>query len=860
MILDNLLPQVARPGRYCGNEFNVTRKDWQSVSLRLALIFPDLYEIGMSHQGLQILYHLVNSRPEFLAERAYAPASDLESLLRARGQQLFSLESRRPLSEFDVLGITLPYELCYTNILTILDLAGLPLLAAERDERHPLVLGGGPCGFHPEPLADFFDAILLGDGEEAILEIAEILAELKQNRVGRSEVLQRLAGIEGVYVPALFVPGYDNHGRFISMTGLDGGQVRPVRRRVLADLETTAYHAPLVPVTKIVHDRLGLEIARGCTRGCRFCQAGMIYRPVRERTPARIMELAEKGISDSGFDEMALLSLSTGDYSCLSDLLVSLMNRFAGERVSVSMPSMRVGTLTPEIMTQIKRVRKTGFTLAPEAGTDRLRRVINKGITETDLLETSRAAFDLGWKLLKFYFMFGLPTETEEDLAAIPNLVGRALATGGGGGGRKINVSVATFVPKPHTPFQRVRQLGIDEGWSRIDFLKQSLRGRHFQLKWHDPRMSFLEGVFSRGDRRLAPVIVEAWRRGARLDAWNEHFRLETWREAAAAVGVELDDYLRQREVDEPLPWEHLDCGVAPEFMELEAERALTEEYTPDCRYHGCQKCGLCDFREIYPRVGRAGKFPVVASATPEIERSGEGRFCYRLEYSRTGNTRLLGHLEVIQLFYRALRRTGLPVNYSQGFNPTPRVTFSPALPLGTESLAEYLIIDLAEPLGATEVIRDAFNRYLPAGFKVNRIQLDSGRVELSVLTCYHIDTGLPVDWERLAAFMAVDRYEIAVTRKGKKRSVEARSLVRNLALIAGGQLELQLLATVSQPGLKPAELVRELLGLDSEQTIALRIVKMWCREEPETESREPEASHLDPGEKFKPVEPDPDN
>jgi radical SAM family uncharacterized protein/radical SAM-linked protein len=840
--LDKILPRVARPGRYCGSEFNVVRKDWHQAQLRLALVFPDLYEIGMSHQGHQILYHLLNARPEFLAERAYAPAPDLEARLREHGQPLFSLESRQPLGAFDVIGLTLPYELCYTNILTILDLAGLPLSAAERDERHPLVLGGGPCAFHPEPVADFFDAILLGDGEEAILEIAGVLAQTKKERVGRAVVLERLAVIDGVYVPGHFVPRYDVSGRFLGMSGRAGGPAPPsVRRRILADLETTPYQAPLVPLTKIVHDRLGLEIARGCTRGCRFCQAGMIYRPVRERTPARIMELAEKGIGDSGFDELALLSLSSGDYSCISDLLVALMNRFAGERVSVSLPSMRVGTLTPEIMTQIKRVRKTGFTLAPEAGTDRLRRVINKGITEIDLLDTSRAAFAMGWKLLKFYFMFGLPTETQEDLAAIPALVGRALATGGGGGGRKINVSAATFVPKPHTPFQRLRQLSIDEGWTRIDFLKQALRGRHFQLKWHDPRQSFLEGVMSRGDRRLAPVIVEAWRRGARLDAWNEHFRLETWREAAAALGVGLDDYLRLREPNEPLPWEHLDCGVSPEFIELEAERALVEEYTPDCRYHGCQKCGLCDFREIRPRVCRPGEFPIPGTGPAPAAPAGSGaRFCYRLEYSRTGNTRLLGHLEVIQLFYRALRRTGLPVNYSQGFNPSPRITFSPALPLGTESLAEYLILEMAKPLGDPEAVRSDFNRYLPPGFEVKRVQLDPGRVEQKVLTCYHVDPGIPVARERLAAFLAAARFEVKVIRKGRERVVETRGLVRRLELTAAGVLAVELLSAPSQPVLKPSELVRAILGLGQEEAAGLRVIKMWYREVVEDNEQTP--------------------
>lgn len=839
MILDELLPLVARPSRYSGSEFNLTRKEWGRAELRLALIFPDLYEIGMSHQGLQILYHLVNDHPGFLAERAYVPAPDLEALLRSRGDNLFSLESRRPLADFDVLGITLPYELCYSNILTILDLAGLPLRSRDRDESHPLVLGGGPCAFHPEPVADFFDAILLGDGEEAIVEIAGLLAGLKREGAGRAEVLTRLAEVEGVYVPGLFRPRYDEAGRFLGVGGVNGSPARPVRRRVLADLDSSPYHPPLVPVTRIVHDRLGVEIARGCTRGCRFCQAGMIYRPVRERTPARIMELAERGIADSGFDELALLSLSTGDYSCLSGLMVELMNRFAKERVSVSMPSMRVGTLTPEIMTQIRRVRKTGFTLAPEAGTDRLRRVINKGITEEDLLTASRSAFELGWKLLKFYFMFGLPTETDEDLAAIPALVGRAFATVSNRPGRQINVSVATFVPKPHTPFQRVRQLGIDEGNARIDYLKKSLRGKHFQLKWGDPRQSYLEGVMSRGDRRLSEVIEKAWRLGARLDAWNEHFHLETWRQAARECGVDLDQYLRERGRHEPLPWEHLDCGVAAEFIEAEAERALAELYTPDCRNHGCQKCGLCDFKTVRPLVCRSDELLPSNEVTgepeqPDLKDGTAPRYYYRLTYSRTGPTRFLGHLEVLQVFFRVLRRVGLSICYSQGFNPSPRVTFSPALPLGTESLAEYLIVEVTAPLVDPEAIRTAFNRQLPEGFEVRALAVDSGRVEQRVLTCYHVQNGIPVAPEALANFLAAEAYEVKVRRKGLVRLVAARELVRNLTVTAEGGVELQLLSAPSQPVLKPVELVGAVLGLDEAQAACLRVTKMWWREEPD--------------------------
>jgi len=717
----DFLAVVEKPSRYLGTEVNAVRKDPASVRLRVALAFPDLYEIGTSHFGMQILYHVLNCEPWIAAERVYAPAADLEARLRERGERLGSLESRTPLERFDWVGVSLLYELNYTNLLAILELGGIPLYGAERECRHPFVLAGGPATCNPEPVAPFFDAMVVGDGEEVVLELARAwLAWKEEGAEDRGALLERWSRIEGVYVPSFYRARWDEAG-FQHLEPGRPGAPPAIRRAILPDLDRAAFpDRPIVPFGKPVHDRLRLEVARGCTRGCRFCQAGMIYRPVRERAPERVLALAERALAATGYEDLSLLSLSTGDYGCLVPLLERLVARHGGERVAISLPSLRAGALSPVLMELIRSVRKTGFTIAPEAGSQRLRDVINKNIDTEEIFSAVREAFGAGWQLLKLYFMVGLPTETEADRRELVDLV-RALAALKGPGGRKgrLNVSLAVFIPKPHTPFQWAAQLGLEESRAVLGALRERLSVRGVEVKWQNPEMSFLEGVFARGDRRLAEVLVSAFRKGCRLDGWGDRLRLDLWRQAFAACGVDPGFYTtRPRLRGEPFPWDRIDVRVCRDHLWAEWEKALRGEKTPDCRTGACHGCGCCDFVAVRPVV-HAALPGAAAAAAPRPRTAAPAPPPVQVFYSRTGPARFFGHLELVHIIHRALRRAGIPLRFSEGYHPKPRVAFEDPLPTGTESEEESFVVRLAADLAPEEIVR-RLNAELPEGLHVH--------------------------------------------------------------------------------------------------------------------------------------------
>ena len=822
--MKELLPLVSKPVRYLGREINSIRKDPSEVRLKFCFAFPDVYEVGMSHLGIQILYHILNSKNGVTCERVFAPWVDMEKVLRGKGIPLSSLESSTPLHQFDILGFSLQYELCFTNVLNMLDLSNIPLFSRDRDERFPLIIAGGPTAFNPEPVADFFDAIVIGDGEEAVLEICDVALQWKESRGKKDDLLKSLSGLNGVYVPGL-------------------SQGHKIRKRIVSDLNRTPFPTcPIVPYMKVVHDRLNVEIARGCKRGCRFCEAGFIYRPYRERGPEAIQEILNASLKRTGYEEISLLSLSAGDYSSIGPLLSNLMDRFESKRVAVSFPSLRIESIVGHLAGEVKRVRKTGFTIAPEAATERLRKVINKELDEAILFQGVSELFSMGWKNLKLYFMIGLPTEKEEDVRGIIDLSRRILSWGE----RQrihpqISVSVSTFVPKPHTPFQWEPQISLETMKERLHFLKENLKRKNLRLKWQDPHLSLLEGVFSMGDRNLSRVLVEAHRLGCRFDGWSDQFHYDLWKKAFEKADLEMASYTRKKDFEETLPWSFIETGIGADFLWKEYQKGLKEEISPPCTGRDCHLCGLCDGKDVVVREGR----PVQIESSKKVEmreiRKKGLRMKFRLTFFKKGEIRFVSHLELAHLFYRSANRAGLSLHYSEGFHPMPRIIFEKALPVGVESLKEIVDIELEGRITSTELM-GRLNQTLPEGIEIieaREVLFPFPSSSLPHRSVYRISLDHLLSKEeafsRLKKSMEKEELFILQERKEKKRRIDLLPLIEKVEVKeeteesgekVGPVLEL-VLRSLSGKTAKPNEVVEALLSIQGEALTQCKIVKV---------------------------------
>ncbi|MBN1882103.1 MAG: TIGR03960 family B12-binding radical SAM protein [Deltaproteobacteria bacterium] len=832
--LEHSLAGVAMPSRYIGGEINTTERGPEPDDLRFVLAFPEAYEIGMSHLGISILADITGRMPGVFVERAYAPWVDMESLMRREETPLFTLETKTPLCDVDVIGFSLMYELTYTNVVSMLELSGIPPLTADRTDGHPLIIGGGAAVYNPEPIADFFDVLFIGEADEAIEEIIEYLRDCPD--MEKERLLRGLEKIDGVYVPRFFMPRYER-GRFAGIARSPDAPNGPVSvsRRVVSDINRVpAPRTPVVPNKKAIHDRISVEIARGCGRGCRFCQAGFVYRPVRERDVDMVIDSALTARESTGMEEVSLLSLSSGDYGRIETLMSRLMDHLAPLKVALAVPSLRVGSLKREMMETILRVRKTGFTIAPEAGSQRLRDVINKNVTETEITDAVQAVFDAGWRLLKLYFMIGLPTETDEDLdelCRLVELVDRKVRRVKKGG---LNVSVSTFVPKPHTPFQWQPALPIAETKRRQARISKRLKGLRASVKFHDAEMSYMEAVFARGDRRLSRAVMEAYRLGCRFDGWTERFDFSLWEEAFRRAGLSPSDYTEAAyDRTEPLPWSHIETGVTAAYLWEERRRAFDGVTTPDCASNGCTGCGVCGDGLATVRVTEAGETAGGSGIIPDTPEEDTERYRYLCVYSRSGQARFLSHLETASVIIRGMARAGLPLKYSEGFNPKPKVSFLDALPVGVETEGDPFVVELTERV-CEDDLRERLSARLPRGIRLEAacaIAASGNMSKRYLQLSYRIalvgaDVPLPDVDESIDAFLSRDEVWFEGGGDAKKKRINVRPFVESMEYHRESETLTFGLVRINGSAPSPYRVASALLGVRERDLRNCRVVK----------------------------------
>ena len=808
----SLLPRLRQPSRYTGIEQGAVHKDPSAVTVRAALCFPDLYEVGMSHLGQKIIYGIINRHPSWWAERCYEPDREDCDILRVTGTRLASLESDTDLKDMNLVGFSITHELCYPDVLNMLDLGGIPLHTSERPQdlkACPLVIAGGGALLSAEPMAPFLDLMILGDGEGTMVDLLNALEKALQEGTTRSDFLRTACAIPGIYVPSLYREGSD--GR---MEPLIPEAAHPTRR-VVADFDSLFYPTNQVVPIATVHNRLSLEIARGCTRFCRFCHAGVVYRPARERSVETVTKLLKQCLDETGFDEISFLSLSAGDYSALRTLCSTTLDRCAEEQISLSLPSLRVGSIDDSIMDRMSSIRRTGMTLAPEAGSQRLRDVINKGITEEEIMLHVQKLLEYGWRQVKLYFMVGLPTETDDDLRAIYELCEKVRLAGGPGRPKlAVTAALSPFVPKPFTPFQWADQIPLPEIKRRIELVHSLFRGkRGLTMRWHEPQVSHLEGILSRAGRSMAPVVEKAFRKGAIFSSWMDKFSFEPWREALAECGFDEEECIRGKEPGSVFPWSHLESGVSEEFLLREWKRAHEGKVSLDCRYNPCNNCGACDRRKIPSRLPHTDGnkicnrlvFPQRDQQPNQPKRDENGRIVlreisskppqiapelivraisYRIWHEKMAESCWLSQLELQAVLDRALRRAHIPMAFSQGFHPLPLISFGRALPVGVQSACEWFSVTLRENLSAMRLINELAPclprgilayRAVPVPYKDKTMQAVSERFHVT------LDGGQDELERCFRVFQDASAFPFTRETKKGERTCDVRPLVQNI-------------------------------------------------------------------------------